>query len=885
MVAAYNYSNRSNLMNVNRDFITTRQDLRRGAVDPSLFTGILAASGYAGLQTVTPAAGPGIAGMAPPGVAVPYPSDGGNFQNLTSCPVATISTSSANSVSVFTYPYTVGVTVPRQTTPSGGPGTGICDTGSIATALPSEVRNQGIVSLHQALNDKLSMNLDVVYAARLGSDRTSRGSVTNAATFNLSTGGAGPAFGSNQDNPFFVAVPGTTGTSRNSEFVSLSFDQLLAGQGVGFASSKAGQTTVFSTIGLDYDLGGDWLLSLGGTSGTDVSFNRTSGTLNSAETLLALNGTVNTGGTANNSASTSASVDTYGLNTIVSVTRALTTANALDVWNPPATNRTNASVLRSLVDSAVNNTTTGNLQNATIHADGPLGDFWGAGQIKAAFGGEWIHYTKEIRNTRPNSTGPNSTSALFNSVPMGRSVYATYAEFVVPVIGPDMGVPLMQKLVFDFAGRYDRYSDFGETKNPKIAVNWDIVDGIRASGSFGTSFTAPSFDSTGQPGTGLSTASSISANNSGAANGLVVLFNDTRPFNGGAGIAGTFVSTAAGCAAAGSTPVTDALGNTPAVGPGFAGAIACKIVNSGGTGSQGLTINGGNPNLKPELGQTYSANLVFDEFGKFWDVLEGLSAQFTYYQAKFTGAITNIGIVTSQTNAGIPQLTTFGPLAGTGGLPGWTTSDAAIQEQLNSGRPLQNPLPARLYSIQIFTQQNAFNLWQNGLDFKVGYRFATDTMGDFNFGLSGNQILRASQSNGAGLPVFNTLDGANGGRFPDIEFTGRATVNWHMDPFTVGLAFSFQHPYNIGVTTFPFNLPGPNRLANTEHISALQFIDLNIAYDLPGDMFGGMANGTQLSLNINNLFDTSPPYQDNSTGMASGSAIGRLVNIGLRKKW
>ena len=37
LVAAYNYSSRSNLMNRNRDFITARQDLRRGAADPNLF--------------------------------------------------------------------------------------------------------------------------------------------------------------------------------------------------------------------------------------------------------------------------------------------------------------------------------------------------------------------------------------------------------------------------------------------------------------------------------------------------------------------------------------------------------------------------------------------------------------------------------------------------------------------------------------------------------------------------------------------------------------------------------------------------------------------------------------------------------------------------------
>src|SRR5207302_307113 len=40
ILLAYEYSSQSRLMNGSRDFITSRQDVRRGAADPSLFTGI-----------------------------------------------------------------------------------------------------------------------------------------------------------------------------------------------------------------------------------------------------------------------------------------------------------------------------------------------------------------------------------------------------------------------------------------------------------------------------------------------------------------------------------------------------------------------------------------------------------------------------------------------------------------------------------------------------------------------------------------------------------------------------------------------------------------------------------------------------------------------------
>ncbi len=881
VIAIYNYSNRSNLMNRDRDFISARQDLRRGAADPSLFTGLPAASTYgSSLQTV-----------APNGQAVPYPSEGGNFQNF-ACPVATIATSSSATVPAYAYPYAGTAAIPRQTNPRGGPGTGICDTSDFGSALPSEVRNQGMVSLRQALSDRLVATVDLVYSARLNSSRSARGSVTNIRVFNpggtgdTAFGAAGSAAAMEHTNPFYVSVPGAA-ANANSEYVTMDFSELLANQGLGFASSKIAVTTAFTTLGLDYDAGGDWLVSLGSTLGTDVTASSSVGGLNSPEALLALNGTTFTGGTAATTPGSSVIVDPYGLDSIISVTRALTTANALDVWNPASTNRTSAAVLRSLLDSSTHGVTDQAFQDATLHADGPLGDYWGAGQIKAAFGAEYTHYNINARSFSNSASGPNSTGANTAVTNFNRTVYSAFAEFVVPVISPDMNVPLIQRLTFDLAGRYDEYNDFGETKNPKIAVSWDIVDGIRASGSFGTSFTAPQLVNLGDSVTHRNGISGIDYGNRGASDGLVVLFNDTRPFNNGAGIGGTFVSNPYACAAAGSQPVADAAGTTNAtLAAGvWTNAVGCLNINRNGTGSQGIRFTSGSPFLKPELGQTYSANLVFD-FGRFWDVLEGLGTQFTYYQAKFSGAITNIGIDTSQSNAGLPNLTTFGPAnctgsgAGTVCNPGWASSDPVIQNLLIQA-PLRQPLPATIFSILDHSVQNAYTLWQNGLDFSINYRLQTADYGSFSFVLNGNQILRATQQNGFGTVPFDVKDGRNGGRFANVEFTGRASINWQMDPFTAGVSFSYQHPYNDGQNTFPFNYPGPNRSAGYEHVHALQLVDLNFSYNLPEEWL----DGTRVSLTVNNVFDTMPTYWNSSNGFTSGSAIGRIVQFGIRKTW
>ena len=49
----------------------------------------------------------------------------------------------------------------------------------------------------------------------------------------------------------------------------------------------------------------------------------------------------------------------------------------------------------------------------------------------------------------------------------------------------------------DVAGRYDDYSDFGDTTNPKVAARWDVSDSFAVRGSWGQGFRAPSLAQVG----------------------------------------------------------------------------------------------------------------------------------------------------------------------------------------------------------------------------------------------------------------------------------------------------------------------------------------------------------------------------------------------------
>ena len=77
-----------------------------------------------------------------------------------------------------------------------------------------------------------------------------------------------------------------------------------------------------------------------------------------------------------------------------------------------------------------------------------------------------------------------------------RTVTSAYVEFAVPVISPEMNIPLVHNLEFQIAGRAEHYSDFGDVAKPKVAAAWDIFDGLRIRGSYSEGFRAPNLEQT-----------------------------------------------------------------------------------------------------------------------------------------------------------------------------------------------------------------------------------------------------------------------------------------------------------------------------------------------------------------------------------------------------
>ena len=110
-------------------------------------------------------------------------------------------------------------------------------------------------------------------------------------------------------------------------------------------------------------------------------------------------------------------------------------------------------------------------------ADGGLFELPG-GTLKAAIG---VEYNRDRAKLREGSV----TIGGISNVPFRRA-----SREVKSVFG-ELSIPVFSMLDLSLSGRFDDYSDFGDTFNPNIGVNFTPFDGFRIFGHWGESFNAP----------------------------------------------------------------------------------------------------------------------------------------------------------------------------------------------------------------------------------------------------------------------------------------------------------------------------------------------------------------------------------------------------------
>ncbi|WP_158241460.1 TonB-dependent receptor domain-containing protein [Novosphingobium sp. TH158] len=164
----------------------------------------------------------------------------------------------------------------------------------------------------------------------------------------------------------------------------------------------------------------------------------------------------------------------------------INTAAAAGTFNPAnLTAATNTATLAAAADWYQFGKATNELMNFRAVMDGTLLSL-PAGEVKLAVGGELMWESYKGSQSRTTTFAGIATSPLLKKT---RDVRAVFGELSIPLLGEDMGV--FHSLVLTASGRYDDYSDFGDTFNPKLGLTFEPVDWIKLRGTWGKAFQAP----------------------------------------------------------------------------------------------------------------------------------------------------------------------------------------------------------------------------------------------------------------------------------------------------------------------------------------------------------------------------------------------------------
>ena len=686
-----------------------------------------------------------------------------------------------------------------------------------------------MVKIDKEVGDRLRLSGDLVYSTRTTSQRnsvaiaSSTGATPASQVIQATVFGPGSGRGG-QINPFFVAPAGDPGATSGT----IRFDgNELFPDG---ARATGRSETFYGYANAEYKLSDDWRITGFVVAGVNNAKTTITGSLCQSCVLLALNGTTNGGGSL-----TQPSIP----NTNVLVTNVpLTTANALDVWNPRATNRTSPEVLARLRDSTNYQAARQIIQQYNLKLDGSLFAL-PAGDVKIAIGGDLVKYKINTEVVEPNNTGPSSTGSSFNRFRYGRTVASVYGEVLIPVISPEMEVPFARRIDINVSGRYDHYSDFGNIENPKFAATWEVVEGVKIRANYATSFVAPQFSTYGPDqlsGIDGRSVDTFFGPQTGTLNVPFAKYPELR------GIPG--------CAALPATATECILGTA---------AIA------------GMRLDGANPDVKPATGKSWALGADFNP-----QFLPGLSASLTYWHTSLKGTSGSPPLSIVINSDAFHDLLTIYPNGAT----------AAEIEAYRGGRRQRSPLPSGpIYFGLDFRNFNVYTVFVEGIDFDVHYRERFG-WGSIRGGIAGTYKTKFDQTAAAGEPVFSVLNRNRfNGTFPSIRTDLRADLNVEVGPFSASLFANYTGGFTFWGSTAinPVTSEGGVPTAGGDKVKSYTTIDANLTYKL-GDALPGQPS---LYVQVSNLFDKYPPFENTAQGFDNfvGSVLGRVVNVGVRLKF
>ncbi|MET0499194.1 MAG: TonB-dependent receptor [Steroidobacteraceae bacterium] len=590
-------------------------------------------------------------------------------------------------------------------------------------------RHSGFVSMSQSLGDSLTLSGDALYSRRK----------TGAFLQRVGTQLNVPA-----TNPFRVIPAGASPTGRYTVYYSL-------GEDFGNRTLDVDVETTSASVAAKLELSPKWEVNAALSYATEKS--------------RQIQGNV--------------------LNT-VAMNVAMADPNPMTAFNPfgegSFTNRETIDRIRGSTLFA----TDSDIHEANVIAYGGLFEGPG-GEVRLAIGADYREMNLQARNRAPEDIivthGP-----LYE-----RSIAAAFAEMLVPVVESGHGPSGIEQLQLSIAGRYDDYSDFGSTFNPRFGLEWAPTNGISIHGTWGKSFKAPSLSDLDE--------------------------RDNLSFIG---------------------PLPD---------PGSL---------SGDGMSPVLMVAGGNSELKAETADTWTVGVRWVSQNASSPTLD-----LSYFNLRFKDRIQAppAGAAFLADTLRYGALTIRNPTAAQRAeICSRSTFEGATGNCLNS--PVAAIVDTRFNNTSITTTR--------GLDLTGAWDIESD-WGRFALTGSVSYVLDYSEAQTATAPI-SVLDTAS----HQLRFIMRDGISWSNAGFGASLSLNYAGGY---VDTMSV----PNR-----DVDSHATFDMQLSYEIDA-MNSSWLAGCSIWFSVQNLFDDSPPFVNNSTGVGydreNADPLNRFVSLRMRKDW
>lgn len=133
------------------------------------------------------------------------------------------------------------------------------------------------------------------------------------------------------------------------------------------------------------------------------------------------------------------------------------------------------------------------LSGIEANAEGPLFAAPG-GDARLAIGGGLRRVALHVNITDFLPAGPFT----FRDFTESRDVQFAYGELSVPLVGPDLHLPLIDRLTLSGALRYERWKGIDAVATPKLGAIWQPHPDVTIRGTWGKSFKAPTLNQVNQ---------------------------------------------------------------------------------------------------------------------------------------------------------------------------------------------------------------------------------------------------------------------------------------------------------------------------------------------------------------------------------------------------